>query len=61
MIDLDNLWIQLSQESKSTERKGILKRSILREVGLSVGYDTVDNKKILKRNLLTKPENLREI
>ena len=47
MINLDNLWKQLSQESETTERKGILKRSILKEVGLSVGYDTVDNKKIL--------------
>ena len=29
------------------KRKGILKRSILKELGLFIGYDTYDNKKVL--------------
>jgi len=47
MIDLNDLWSQLSSESKSQQRQGTLKKSIFRKVGLSIGYDTKDNKKLL--------------
>jgi len=51
MIDLKNLWDQLSKESDAQEKSGILKRSIKSKVGLSIGYDTSDNKKLLLLNI----------
>ncbi len=47
MINLNDLWAELSAESSSEKRGGTLKRSIYRELGLSVGYDTHDDKKLL--------------
>jgi len=47
MINLNDLWAELSAESNSEKRGGTLKRSIYRELGLSVGYDTHDDKKLL--------------
>ena len=47
MINLNDLWAELAAESSSEKRGGTLKRSIYRELGLSVGYDTHDDKKLL--------------
>jgi hypothetical protein len=59
MINLNRIWKELSIESKSEERHGTLQRSVSRESGLKIGYDTNDNKKLLLLNI-DNPEDIND-
>ena len=47
MSEIKNLWSEIENDVENTDIRGLMSRSLLDEVGLSLGMDTFDGKKIL--------------